>query len=131
MIAAVPFHTLLKLAKGAIALRDRLFAVKICKFLKAFHDGTVGQDELANFLTKLENDSAYVDSITKITLYQIEAFNDDFKSTVLAELLKAHVRSEIDYPTYQSLAFSTTSVHPTGFRMIRKSMRIPRRGWIL
>lgn len=129
LLEAIPIaSTVFKVAKGLYSLRDKLFAVKVAKFLARVHDGTVSENDLKGFANKLKSEPAYGERFAKVTLSQLEAQNDDIKATILAEILKALVLGNITFENYQALAFAITAVNPMGFKLIEGLAEDPKSG---
>lgn len=129
LVEAIPIaNTIFKVARGLYSLRDKLFAVKVAKFLASIHDGTVSEADLKGFVSKLKSEPVYGERFAKVTLSQLEAQNDDFKAVVLAEVLKALALGNITFGSYQALAFAITAVNPLGFKLIMNLSFDPKSG---
>ena len=89
MIEAIPIAgSLLRIVKGGIAVRDRLFALKVAQFLNQVHDGTITKAEYAAYTDKMDSDADYLRTISKITIAQLESYNDEVKAIVLGRIVE-------------------------------------------
>ena len=82
------------------------------------HDGTINAEEYEKYQDKMEEDPEYLKNITKITIAQLEAFDDEVKAVVLGETLKAHVKGALNYEEYRFFAYSINMINPIGLKYL-------------
>lgn len=129
LIEAIPgVSVLLKGSKGVLSLPDALFATRMSQFLNALRDNSVDPTKLNTFAADLDRQPQKLKRFAKTTLYQIAVQNDDSKAILLAEVLKSHVKGNIDNETYEALAYAITAVHPNGFQMVANLVSNPEAG---
>ena len=124
LVQAIPIaRTFLGIVKAGYAIRHLFFVKKVAKFLSRVQDGTVEESDRQTFREKLESGTTEARKIVNLTLLQLELHDDEVKSLILGEILKAYISATIDYHTYVVLAFCVNSVHPLGFRMLLELSR--------
>lgn len=96
--------SLVKLFKSGASIRDYLFLKKLSIFL--FELSKISIHKRNSFLLKAENDRSFKQKIGEKLLILLEKFDDNDKSILLANALKALIEEKITYKTFVILSQS-------------------------
>jgi len=104
--------TIVGLAKGALAIRDFVFARKLAVFFRSFHNGVHSDDELNTLIAELQSDGSKRDRIVEQVIIMNDRYLGEQKSAIHANLLLAHLRHSITWDEFNTLLSSLDNLHP-------------------
>lgn len=102
------------LYKGGLGIRDRFFMKKMVFFINQFNSGLSTQ-EIQRFVLDVLTDEKFRERVTEKILILLDRFDDEFKALILAELIKNWIKKNIDWNTFERLAYSVDRAHPSVF----------------
>jgi len=104
--------TIVGLAKGALAIRDLVFARKLVVFFRGFHKGVHSDAELNILIADLQSDEPKRDRIVEQVIIMNDRYLGEQKSAIHANLLLAHLRHFITWDEFNTLLSSLDNLHP-------------------
>jgi hypothetical protein len=102
------------LHKGILGIRDRFFIRKVVLFINQYNSG-LSTPEIQKFVSDVLTDEKFRERVNEKILILLDRFEDEFKSLILAELLKSWIKKKIDWNTFERLAYSVEKAHPSVF----------------
>jgi hypothetical protein len=97
-----------------MGIRERFFIRKVILFIHQFNSG-LKSDDIRQFVTNVIGNKKFREKVNEKILILLDNFNDEFKSLILAELLKSWIRRDIDWAKFQRLTYSVERSHPSVF----------------
>jgi len=110
---------LLGAGKAYLAIKDALFIKKLENFLT--NVGSIPHKEKDKFIRKLDEEPAYKQLVIENILLLIDRLDDMEKTTLAGELLKAHMKSLINYDTYRRYSSIIDRAHIADLKAFLKS----------
>ena len=99
---------------GVLGIRDRFFLKKVVFFINQFNSG-INTSEIERFVTDVLKDEKFRQKVNEKILIHLDRFDDEFKSLILAELLKNWVKKNIDWNEFVRLTHIIERAHPNVF----------------
>jgi len=115
VIDVIPvLRTINALYKGVLGIRDRFFMRKVVLFINQYNSG-VSTSEVQKFVSDVLSDKKFRERVNEKILILLDRFDDELKAKILAELMKNWIKNNIDWNTFERLAYSVDRSHPSVF----------------
>jgi hypothetical protein len=110
-------RTIIAVYKGVLGIKDRFFIKKVVLFINQFNLG-LSTPEIQKFVSDVLTNEKFRQKVNEKILILLDRFDDEFKALILAELIKNWIKRNIDWNTFERLAYSVERAHPSVFFVI-------------
>jgi hypothetical protein len=100
---------IIKAIKLPITIRDRMFLVKVAKFL--YSSNLISDTDKHQFSSKIANDTKFTEKLGNTILLILDKYNDYDKPIILAKAFKWFINDRINYDEFIRLATSLDVAH--------------------
>lgn len=104
--------TIAVVGKIGLSIKERAFAKKLIRFIYEFNNGTISEDDLIKFRSKMESSKSYRDETTEQLIIILDRLEETKKTSYICKLFIGYIENKISWDNFisfsQYVSFMTT-----------------------